>query len=63
MKSILIKNGTLVNEGKQQTADILIKNGRIERIDAQIDAHADVELNAEGHIVMPGIIDDQVHFR
>lgn len=63
MKSILIKNGTLVNEGKQQTADILIKNGRIERIDAQIDAHADIELNAEGHIVMPGIIDDQVHFR
>ena len=63
MKSILIKNGNLVNEGIQKTADILIKNGRIERIDSSIDAHADVELDAEGKFVLPGVVDDQVHFR
>jgi dihydroorotase len=62
-KSILIKNGTLVNEGTSRVADLLIKDGRIERIDSQIDASADIEINAEGKIVMPGIIDDQVHFR
>jgi dihydroorotase len=62
-KRILIKNGTLVNEGTSRVADLLIKDGRIERIDSQIDASADIEINAEGKIVMPGIIDDQVHFR
>lgn len=63
MKSILIKEGTLINEGTSRVADLLIKNGRIERIDVQIDASADIEINAEGKVVMPGIIDDQVHFR
>lgn len=63
MKSILIKGGTLVNEGISRVADLLIKDGRIERIDSQINTSADIEINAEGKIVMPGIIDDQVHFR
>ncbi|MCH2083015.1 MAG: dihydroorotase [Saprospiraceae bacterium] len=63
MKSILIKGGTLINEGTSRVADLLIKNGRIERIDVQIDASVDIEINAEGKVVMPGIIDDQVHFR
>ena len=63
MKSILIKGGTLINEGSSRVTDLLIKNGRIERIDVQIDASADIEINAEGKVVMPGIIDDQVHFR
>lgn len=63
MKSILIKEGTLINEGTSRVGDLLIKNGRIERIDVQIDASADIEINAEGKVVMPGIIDDQVHFR
>jgi dihydroorotase len=63
MKSILIKNGQIVNRGAIQHGDILVKNGRIERIDGQINEHADIELNAEGKFVMPGIIDDQVHFR
>ena len=47
-KRILIKNGTLVNEGTSRVADLLIKDGRIERIDSQIDASADIEINAEG---------------
>ena len=63
MKSILIKNGQVVNRGKIEVKDILIKKGYIERIDNQIDTHADIEINAEGKHVIPGIIDDQVHFR
>ncbi len=63
MKSILLKNGQIINRGTIETKDILIKNGKIERIDNIIDAHADIEINAEGKHIMPGIIDDQVHFR
>jgi dihydroorotase len=63
MPSILIKNAQLINRGNIQTKDIFIKNGRIERVDNQINTPADIELNAEGKYAMPGIIDDQVHFR
>ena len=63
MKSVLIKNGQLINEGRIFSGDILVKNGVIERIDAVIDQPSDIEINAEGLHVMPGIIDDQVHFR
>src|SRR5687767_13424169 len=62
-KSYLIKNGLIVNEGKTFQGDLLIKNGRIEKIGATIDEAADTEINAEGKYVIPGIIDDQVHFR
>lgn len=62
-QTILIKNGQLINRGKIEVKDILIKKGHIERIDNQIDTSADVEINAEDKHVMPGIIDDQVHFR
>jgi dihydroorotase len=63
MKSILIKNATLVNENQQYTSDVLIKNGRIERIAHSIDAIADKEIDATGLYLIPGAIDDQVHFR
>jgi dihydroorotase len=63
MSSILIKSATIVNENKQFTADLLIKDGFIERIDGQIDVKADQEINAEGLYILPGCIDDQVHFR
>ncbi len=63
MKTILIKNAHIINEGKITQGDVLIKNQRIEKIASSIDAHADVEINAEGKYLMPGIIDDQVHFR
>ncbi len=63
MSSILIKNTQLVNRGKISTADILIKNGRIERIDSTIDVQADKEIDGTGKHCIPGIIDDQVHFR
>jgi dihydroorotase len=63
MSSIIIKNATIVNEGRQQVADILIKDGFIEKIDGQINTPADKEINAEGLHLFPGCIDDQVHFR
>ena len=63
MKSILIKNAHIINEGKITQGDVLVKNQRIERIAPIIDTKADIEINAEGKYLMPGIIDDQVHFR
>jgi dihydroorotase len=63
MSSILIKSATIVNENRQYISDILVKNGLIERIDAQIDVKADQTINAEGLHLFPGCIDDQVHFR
>jgi len=62
MKTV-IKKGTIINEGKSFVADILIENDRISRIDDNIAEDGAVEINAEGSFVMPGIIDDQVHFR
>lgn len=65
MQIYLIKNIRIVNEGLIRTADILIKNGRIEKIAPLIpstDAAA-IEINGEGKFLLPGAIDDQVHFR
>jgi len=63
MNTILIKSATIVNENKQFVADILIKDGFIERIDKSIDAPAGKVIDAEGLYLFPGCIDDQVHFR
>jgi dihydroorotase len=63
MKTILIKNAHIINRSKIFIGDIFIKNGFIERIDNQINQSADIEINAEGKYAIPGIIDDQVHFR
>jgi len=62
--AIIIKNTTVVNEGSRQIADVLIRKGRIEKIAAHIDYSGAVqEINAEGKWLLPGVIDDQVHFR
>lgn len=63
MSTILIKHAQVVNEGEQRALDILIKDGRIEKIAATIDQKADQEINADGLHLFPGLIDDQVHFR
>lgn len=63
MNSILIKGGRLINRGRIFASDILIKNGFIERIAPVIDTPVDTEIRAEGKWIIPGIIDDQVHFR
>lgn len=63
MSTILIKSAQIVNEGKITTSDVYISNGRIEMIAAEINHPADREINAEGLHLLPGLIDDQVHFR
>jgi dihydroorotase, multifunctional complex type len=63
MSSLLIKNATIVNEGKQLVADVLIKDGRIDKIGSGLQAAGAREINAEGLHLLPGVIDDQVHFR
>ena len=65
MKKYLIKNIQVVNEGHIITADVLISNGRIEKVQPQIaQVNVDyVEINGEGKYLFPGCIDDQVHFR
>jgi dihydroorotase len=63
MNTILIKAASLVNEGQIFIADVLIKDGFIEKIAPSISQSADLEINAEGLHLLPGMIDDQVHFR
>lgn len=63
MTTYLIKSATLVNEGQQIIADVLIKNGWIEKIGQGLSAPEAQEINAEGLYLLPGMIDDQVHFR
>lgn len=63
MSTILIKAASIVNEGNIFTSDLFIENGRIAKIDSNINATADIEINAEGLHLLPGMIDDQVHFR
>ena len=63
---IIIRNACLINEGISIYADVLISNERIEKIDTSINLtgiDAIKEINAEGLFLLPGIIDDQVHFR
>lgn len=63
MATILIKNASVVNEGQVKNSDLMIKEGRITHIGSQLDFIADTEINAEGLFLLPGLIDDQVHFR
>ena len=63
MKKTLIKNATIINENETFVSDVLIEGSYISKIDRDItDPNATI-INAEGLILMPGAIDDQVHFR
>lgn len=63
-RSNLIKNAKIVNEGKTIEADVRITGQRISQIDSNISAsHEDEVVEAEGKYLLPGMIDDQVHFR
>jgi dihydroorotase len=64
MQSYLIKNTCIVNEGKRFYGDLLIKNGRIEKIAASINLPENcIEIDGTNQFLIPGAIDDQVHFR
>jgi dihydroorotase len=64
MTDLLITNARLVNEGETRDADVLIKGQRIEKVDSGLSAGDKVQvLDANGMLLLPGMIDDQVHFR
>ena len=64
MTDLLFTGGTLINEGKRSHDDLLIRNGRIESIAPSISANPQCKvIDANGKLILPGLIDDQVHFR
>lgn len=65
MKTYLIKNARIVNEGKIYVSDLLISRGRIEKIEDNISPRTNQIkiIDASGQYLLPGVIDDQVHFR
>ena len=64
MTDLLITGGTLVNDGKKAECDLFIKNGRIESVGPSISTPPGYKvIDASGKLVLPGLIDDQVHFR
>ncbi|WP_223549558.1 dihydroorotase [Aestuariivivens sp. NBU2969] len=64
-RTTLIKNAKIVNEGRIFNGDVLIKGEFIVQIEDSISAKSSdvVVVDAEGKLLMPGVIDDQVHFR
>ena len=63
MARILIKNANIVTDNKVFMGDVLIDNQIIERIDTAISDDNATIVDAQGNYLIPGIIDDQVHFR
>lgn len=64
MSKLLIRNARLINEGRINETDVLIENGLITQIRPGLsDAGAGQVIDAQGQYLMPGVIDDQVHFR
>ena len=64
MSAILIKNATIINEDIRLVSDVLVKGKRIEKIDKNINVdYSHKTIDAEGLYLIPGLIDDQVHFR
>ena len=63
MSTILIKNATVVNEGFQKLKDVFIVGEYIQQIGTDLNIEADQIIDATGKHLLPGLIDDQVHFR
>ena len=63
MYDLILKNGTLVNEGSIYESDVAIKGDRIEKLSSSIDSEAKKIIDLDGKYILPGLIDDQVHFR
>jgi dihydroorotase len=64
MSTVVLRNAEIINEGRRFLADVLIRAGRIERIGTiPAGTKADQEYDLTGKLLLPGLIDDQVHFR
>ncbi len=60
----VIKNTVVVNEGKLAHGDVIIKNGKIEKVASTADTKYSIkEIDGAGKYLLPGVIDDHVHFR
>ena len=62
-KTILIKNGRLVDARMDTTGDILVRDGKIAKIAPEIKEQADTMIDASGLAVLPGLVDMHVHLR
>ena len=64
MSDLLITGGTLISDGRQEQADLYLKNGRIKSIGPSLSHSGNTRvIEADGKWILPGLIDDQVHFR
>ncbi|MCX6177373.1 MAG: amidohydrolase family protein, partial [Bacteroidetes bacterium] len=63
MGKTVIKNARIVSDNRVFEGDLLIQDGLIQRIDSSIDANNCDVVEADGSFVLPGVIDDQLHFR
>lgn len=65
MNAQLIREARVVSEGRVQLADVLLRDGIIEQVSTQGigDVRGAIDLDAKGRLLLPGVIDDQVHFR
>lgn len=64
MAAYLICDATIVNEGTRFVGNVLVEHGRISKISAnKIEAANATKIDAKGLLLLPGVIDDQVHFR
>ena len=63
MYDLVLKNCKIVNENKIYESDIAINGSRIELISNSIDTESKKEIDLNGRYIIPGLIDDQVHFR
>lgn len=66
MSAILIQNATIINEGRSYNSDLLVVDELISRIGDRSEMHipsGTVTIDATGMLLIPGVIDDQVHFR
>ncbi|HLT51186.1 MAG TPA: dihydroorotase [Arenibacter sp.] len=63
MGTTILKNATIVNEGQIYTGDILLEDRIIQKLDTNITASGAKVIDIQGKYVIPGAIDDQVHFR
>ncbi len=62
MASLLFRNAEVVTDGTRRAADVLVRDGRIAEV-GPVAGGADREVDARGRLLLPGLIDDQVHFR
>ncbi|MFZ9201448.1 MAG: dihydroorotase [Opitutales bacterium] len=62
MASLLFRNAEIVTDGTRKVGDVLVRDGRIAEV-GKVTGGADREIEAKGKLLLPGLIDDQVHFR